>query len=78
MDKTITNFKTMLKKNRTIKDTENKIQLKPGHPATKQKARHILYQLQSFVEKSEEINGETTKCRRGLFRTSGSINGDQI
>ena len=31
-DRTKTNFQKLLKTNRMITDTENKIQLKPGHP----------------------------------------------
>ena len=67
-----------MKTNRTIKVTENKIKLKPGHPAIKQKATHIPFQLQSYVEKVKKANGEFTKNRRGLFCISGSNSGDEI
>ena len=54
MNKIITNFEKLFKRNRTIKNTENKIQLKTGHPPIKQKTRAIPKYLQSYVEK--EIN----------------------
>ena len=43
-------FTKLFKRNQTINDTEIKIQLKPGHPPTKQKTRPILCHLQSYVE----------------------------
>ena len=49
--KIITIFEKLFKTNRTIEDTENKVQLKPGHPPIKQKARPIPYHLHSYVEK---------------------------
>ena len=53
-DKIITHFEMLFKTNRTIKDTDFKIQLKPGHAPIKQKARPIPYHSQSYIEK--EIN----------------------
>ena len=44
-------FKNIFEPNRRIKDTEIKIHLKLGHQPIKQKARHIPYHLQNYVEK---------------------------
>ena len=53
-NKLVSKFEKLLKTNRTIKDTEIKMQLMPGHTLSKQKTRSIPYHLQSSVEK--EIN----------------------
>ena len=53
-DEIFTRFEERLKMNQTMKDTESKIQIKPGHIPIKQKARPIPYNLQRYVEK--EIN----------------------
>ena len=77
-EKINTNFEKFFKKNQTVNETEIKAQLRPGHPPTKQNAKSIPYQLQSYVEK--EINNliqsghlKYTECKRGLFRISGGI-----
>ena len=49
-----TSFAIFFETKRTNKDTEIKLQLKPGHPPIKQKARPTPYHLQSYVQK--EIN----------------------
>ena len=50
-DKIIAKFDKLFKTNRTSKDIKIKIQLKPGHIPTKQKARPLPYLLQCNVEK---------------------------
>ena len=50
----ITQFEKLFKTNPTIKDIENKLQLKLGHLPIKQKDRPIPYHLQNYVKK--EIN----------------------
>ena len=74
-DKEGTNFEKLFKTNRTTKDTEIKIQLKPRHPPIEQKTRSIPYHLQSYVQKNEWPNWnrtlrESTKKRRGFVRIS--------
>ena len=51
-DKKNTNFEKLFKMNRTIEDTEIKIQLKPGLPPIKQKARPIPHHFQGFDGKN--------------------------
>ena len=53
-EKIFQQYHALFETNKTIKDTEIKIQLKPGHIPTKQKARPIPLHLQNEVEK--EIN----------------------
>ena len=47
-------FRTYLKKNETIKNTEINIQLKPGHYTVKQNARPIPLHLQEDVGRELE------------------------
>ena len=50
-DKVIAKFETNFKTNRSIDDTQIKIQLKPVHLPLKQKAGPKPYHLQNYVEK---------------------------
>ena len=73
-DWTIINFEKLFKGNRKIKDTENEIRLKPGHPPIKQKSRPIPYHLQSYVGNIKKLiksrlleKKQKTKRTRRLF-----------
>ena len=48
-EKIINKFPDLIENNETIKDTEIKIQLKPGRFPVKQKARPIPLHLQEYV-----------------------------
>ena len=50
-EKVITKFPDLFETNETIKDTEIKIQLKPGHRPIKQKTRPVPLHLQKDVER---------------------------
>ena len=50
-EKVITKFPDLFETNETIKDTEIKIQLKPGHQPIKQKTRPVPLHLQKDVER---------------------------
>ena len=53
-EKVINKFPDLFENNRTIKDTERNIQLKPGHYPVKQKARRISLHLQEDVGRELE------------------------
>ena len=53
-EKVFTKFRDLFENNETIKDTEIKIQLKPGHQSIKQKARPVPLHLQKDVERELE------------------------
>ena len=53
-EKVFTKFPDLVENNETIKDTEIKIQLKPGHHPVKQKARPVPLHLQKDVERELE------------------------
>ena len=53
-EKVFTKFPDLFENNETIKDTERKIQLKPGHQLIKQKARPVPLHLQIDVERELE------------------------
>ena len=50
-EKVINKFPDLFENNKTIKDTEIKIQLKPGHFPVKQKARPVPLNLQEDVQR---------------------------
>ena len=67
-EKVIKKFPDLFENNRTIKDTEINIQLKPGHYPVKQKARPIPLHLQEDVERELEKlikAGHLEKKQRG-------------
>ena len=53
-EKVFTKFPDLFENNETKKDTEIKIQLKPGHQPVKQKARPVPLHLQKGVERELE------------------------
>ena len=53
-EKVFTKFPDLFENNETIKDTEIKIQLKPGHQPIEQKARPVPLHLQKVVERELE------------------------
>ena len=56
-EKIINRFPDLFENNETIKDTEIKIQLKPGHFPVKQKARPVLLHLRENVGRElEKLN----------------------
>ena len=50
-EKKFNKFPGLFENNKTIKDTEIKIQLRPGHYPVKQKARPVPLHLQKDVER---------------------------
>ena len=66
-DETFTKFQKLFKTNRTIKDTEIKIQLQPVHQRMKQKARPIPYLIQNYLAKKTNNlieNGHLEKIQK--------------
>ena len=82
-DKNFTNFEKLFKTNRTVKDTEIKLQMKPGYSPVKHKARRLPYHLFSYVEKDMKKLiqpghlQKNTNGRRGLFCISCSNNREE-
>ena len=50
-DEIITQFEKLIKTNQAIEDTQDKLQLKPGHIPIKQKASQLPYHSQIYVER---------------------------